>query len=67
MVYYLQAQLGARAPDHRVFITDTNDLHYDFRTEDLSSVSEDDDYADMPGLIPISTSPETFDGTSVNV
>ena len=67
MVYYLQAQLGARAADHRIFVTDTNNLQYDFRLEDLSSVSEDDDYADMPGLIPVSTTPESFDGSTLNV
>ncbi len=71
MVYYLQAQLEARAPENRIFVTNTNNSQDDFRinfsTEDLSYVSEDDDYADMPELISISTSPETFDGTSVNV
>lgn len=55
MVYYLQSQLEARAPTHRIFVTDTNnaqDAKQDFSPMSVSQ-SEHDDYSDMPELIPV--------------
>jgi hypothetical protein len=73
MVYYLQSHLAARAPDHRIFMTNDyqNNFTGNLSASDVSpmsiSQSDEDDYTDMPALIPISVSPETLDGLSLNV
>jgi hypothetical protein len=70
MVYYLQTQLDARcaqAPGHRIFITNNcqdNSSEGNISPMSISQNDDDDDYTDMPSLIPISVTP---DGSSVNV
>ena len=66
MVYYLQSQLDARctqAPDYRTINRFEEKLSYgDVSPMSISQSDDDDDYADMPGLIPI-----TSDDSSQNL
>jgi hypothetical protein len=65
MVYYLQSQLEARctqAPDYRTINRFGEKVSYGDVSPMSISQSDDDDYADMPGLIPI-----TSDNSSQNL